>query len=152
MTTDKKKVLFLCTGNSCRSQMAEGWAKSMHGQTIDAYSAGTSPHSVNPLAIKAMAEVGINISEHESKHLNSLNHLQFDLVITVCDNAASSCPIPPKGASVVHAPFDDPPQLAKDAKNEEDALERYRRVRDEIKHFISKLPSFFSPENMEVNR
>ena len=132
--------------------MAEGWAKSMHGQTIDAYSAGTSPHSVNPLAIKAMAEVGINISEHESKHLNSLNHLQFDLVITVCDNAASSCPIPPKGASVVHAPFDDPPQLAKDTKNEEDDLERYRRVRDEIKHFISKLPSFFSPENMEVNR
>lgn len=143
MSTDKKKVLFLCTGNSCRSQMAEGWAKSLHAQTIDAYSAGTSPHRVNPLAIEAMAEVGIDISGHESKHLNSLRNVQFDLVITVCDDAASSCPIPPKGACVVHVPFEDPPQLAKDTKSEADALQHYRRVRDEIKHFISELPSFF---------
>lgn len=152
MSADKKKVLFLCTGNSCRSQMAEGWANYLHGHTIEAYSAGTRPLSVNPLAIKAMAEVGIDISGHESKHLNSLSHLQFDLVITVCDNAASSCPIPPKGCRVVHVPFDDPPQLAKDAKTEENALQHYRRVREEIKHSISKLPSFFTAEYMEVNR
>jgi arsenate reductase len=152
MSTDKKKVLFLCTGNSCRSQMAEGWAKSLHGQTIDAYSAGTSPHSVNPLAIMAMAEVGIDISGHESKQLNSLNHVQFDLVITVCDNAARSCSIAPKGVRVVHVPFQDPPQLAKDTESDKDALQHYRRVRDEIKHVISKLPSFFTTENMEVNR
>lgn len=144
MTTDKMKVLFLCTGNSCRSQMAEGWAKSMHGQTMDSYSAGTSPHNVNPLAIKAMAEAGIDISGHESKHLNSLSHLQFDLVITVCDTAASNCPLPPKATRVLHVPFDDPPQLAKDAKTEEEALEHYRRVRDEIRHFIAELPSFLS--------
>ena len=124
--------------------MAEGWAKSLHGQLIEAYSAGTSPHRVNPLAIKAMAEAGVDISAHESKHLNSLNHVQFDLVITVCDNAASSCPIPPEGARIVHVPFDDPPQLAKNAPNEESALEHYRRVRDEIRQFISELPSFFS--------
>lgn len=132
--------------------MAEGWAKSMHSQTIDAYSAGTSPHGVNPLAIKVMAEVGIDISGHESKHLKSFNHLPFDLVITVCDNAASSCPIPPKGARVMHVPFNDPPQLAKDSKNEEEALQHYRRVRDEIKHFISKLPSFFDAESFQVHK
>jgi arsenate reductase (thioredoxin) len=141
MSTNRKKVLFLCTGNSCRSQMAEGWAKSMHAKTIDAYSAGTNPHAVNPLAVKVMAEEGVDICSHESKHLNSLSQIQFDLVVTVCDNAANSCPIPPKGTRVIHAPFEDPPQLAKDAKSEDQSLPHYRRVRDEIKDFISKLPS-----------
>ena len=144
--TDKKKVLFLCTGNSCRSQMAEGWARSLHSQLIDTYSAGTSPHGVNPLAIKVMAEAGIDISRHESKHLDTLNHLKLDLVITVCDNAASNCPIPPKGTRVVHVPFDDPPQLAKGAKSEEEALQHYRRVRDEIRDFMAEMPSLLNED------
>ena len=144
--TDKKKVLFLCTGNSCRSQMAEGWARSLHSQLIDTYSAGTSPHGVNPLAIKVMAEAGIDISRHESKHLDTLNHLKLDLVITVCDNAASNCPIPPKGTRVVHVPFDDPPQLAKGAKSEEEALRHYRRVRDEIRDFMAEMPSLLNED------
>ena len=144
--TDKKKVLFLCTGNSCRSQMAEGWARSLHSQLIDTYSAGTSPHGVNPLAIKVMAEAGIDISRHESKHLDTLNHLKLDLVITVCDNAASNCPIPPKGTRVVHVPFDDPPQLAKGTKSEEEALQHYRRVRDEIRDFMAEMPSLLNED------
>ena len=144
--TDKKKVLFLCTGNSCRSQMAEGWARSLHSQLIDTYSAGTSPHGVNPLAIKVMAEAGIDISRHESKHLDTLNHLKLDLVITVCDNAASNCPVPPKGTRVVHVPFDDPPQLAKGAKSEEEALQHYRRVRDEIRDFMAEMPSLLNED------
>ena len=146
MMTDKKKVLFLCTGNSCRSQMAEGWARSLHSQLIDTYSAGTSPHGVNPLAIKVMAEAGIDISRHESKHLDTLNHLKLDLVITVCDNAASNCPIPPKGTRVVHVPFDDPPQLAKGAKSEEEALRHYRRVRDEIRDFMAEMASLLNED------
>ena len=150
MTISRRKVLFLCTGNSCRSQMAEGWARSLHHQLIDAYSAGTDPHGLNPLAIKVMAEAGIDISKHESKHIDALTHLKFDLIITVCDNAASSCPIPPNGTRIVHVPFDDPPKLAKDAKSEEDTLQHYRRVRDEIQYFIAKIPSLLSEERNEV--
>jgi arsenate reductase len=126
--------------------MAEGWARSLHSQLIDTYSAGTSPHGVNPLAIKVMAEAGIDISRHESKHLDTLNHLKLDLVITVCDNAASNCPIPPKGTRVVHVPFDDPPQLAKGAKSEEEALRHYRRVRDEIRDFMAEMPSLLNED------
>lgn len=143
----KRKVLFLCTGNSCRSQIAEGWARFLFGQSIDAYSAGTDPHGINPLAVKVMSEVGVDISQHKSKHLDSLNSVRFDLVITVCDNAASNCPMPPEDTRVVHVPFEDPPQLAKDSKNEVEALRHYRRVRDEIKHFIFKLPSYLNPED-----
>lgn len=146
MTINRRKVLFLCTGNSCRSQMAEGWARSLHNQLIEAYSAGTDPHGLNPLAIKVMAEAGIDISKHESKHIDALAHLKFDLIVTVCDNAASSCPISPKGTRVVHVSFDDPPKLAKDAKSEEDALQHYRRVRDEIRHFIAEVPLLLTKE------
>jgi arsenate reductase len=126
--------------------MAEGWARSLHSQLIDTYSAGTSPHGVNPLAITVMAEAGIDISRHESKHLDTLNHLKLDLVITVCDNAASNCPVPPKGTRVVHVPFDDPPQLAKGANSEEEALQHYRRVRDEIRDFMAEMPSLLSED------
>jgi len=146
----KKKVLFLCTGNSCRSQMAQGWARKLLNNSIDAYSAGTSPHGLNPLAVKAMKEVGVDISEHESKHIDTLKSISFDLVITVCDNAASSCPMPPLGTRVMHVPFDDPPRLAKDASNEEDALLHYRRVRDEIKAFVLTLPSYLNSESAKA--
>jgi len=131
--------------------MAEGWARSLHGQLIDAYSAGTRPQPVNPLAIKAMAEVGIDISQHESKHLDALKHLKFDLVITVCDSAASGCPMPPEETRVIHVPFDDPPQLARDVRTEEEALQHYRRVRDEIRAFLSTLPSLIRRGSKEVS-
>lgn len=136
----KQNVLFLCTGNSCRSQIAEGWANALLPERVEAYSAGIDPHGLNPLAVKAMAEVGVDISKHHSKTLDSLSSVNFDLVVTVCDNATASCPTPPKGTKVTHAPFDDPPKLAQDAKSEEEAMPHYRRVRDEIKEFVVTLP------------
>ena len=90
----KPKVLFLCTGNSCRSQMAEGWAKALIANECDAYSAGTQPHGLNPLAVKAMKECGVDISTYKSKSVDSLKAVQFDLIVTVCDNAAGNCPTP----------------------------------------------------------
>lgn len=137
----KRKILFLCTGNSCRSQMAEGWAKSLLPEAIEAYSAGTAPHGLNPLAVRAMKESGIDISNYQSKTFESLGCVKFDLIVTVCDKAASSCPTPPSGTKVVHVPFDDPPKLAKTANNEEEAMPHYRRVRDEIKSFVTTIPA-----------
>ena len=148
MSSNRKNVLFLCTGNSCRSQMAESWAKNLHAELIEAYSAGTNPLPVNPLAVKVMAEVGINLSNHESKHFDSLSHLHFDLIVTVCDNAANNCPIPPHGTRVIHAPFADPPQLARHATSESEALPHYRKVRDEIKDFVTTLPTLLESKTM----
>jgi arsenate reductase len=128
----KLKVLFLCTGNSCRSQMAEGWAHKLKGDVVDAYSAGVEPHGMNARAIQVMAEAGVDISGHHSKHLDALKDVSFDYVVTVCDHAHESCPIFPGRTKVVHVGFDDPPRLAKDAKTEEEALNHYRRVRDQI--------------------
>lgn len=136
----KLKILFLCTGNSCRSQMAEGWARALKGDQIDAYSAGVELHGMNPLAMRAMQEAGVDISSHHSKHVDELKHVQFDYVITVCDHAHETCPIFPGKAKMVHVGFDDPPALAKGAKSEEDAMPHYRRVRDEIKSFVQRLP------------
>lgn len=134
------KVLFLCTGNSCRSQMAEGWARKLRGDVIDAYSAGVEPHGMNARAVKVMAEAGVDISGHYSKHVNELADVELDYVVTVCDHAHETCPIFPGKAKVVHVGFDDPPLLAKGAKTEEEALEHYRRVRDEIEAFVETLP------------
>lgn len=142
-TTHKLRVLFLCTGNSCRSQMAEGWAKALKGDLIDAYSAGTNPHGMNRLAMRAMAEAGVDISSHSSKRPQDIA-TDFDVVVTVCDSAHESCPIFP-GARVVHVGFEDPPRLARDAKNDEEAMPHYRRVRDEIRSFIQTLPDALSP-------
>lgn len=136
----KVKVLFLCTGNSCRSQMAEGWARTLKGDVIEAYSAGIETHGLNPNAVKVMAEAGVDISGHRSKLLDSLKGVTFDYVITVCDNAHEACPLFPGKTRVVHAGFDDPPRLAKSAKTEEEALGHYRRVRDEIRAFVETLP------------
>lgn len=121
--------------------MAEGWARYLHGKTLEPFSAGTEPHGVNPLAQRVMAEAGVDISHHTSKHLNALSSITFDLVITVCDAAAASCPLPPNGARRIHVPFDDPPRLAQNAASEEEALVHYRRVRDEIRTFIERLPT-----------
>ena len=119
--------------------MAEGWAHKLLGSTTEAYSAGTEPHSLNPLAVRVMQEAGVDISHRKSKSLESLSGVHFDLIVTVCDNASKSCPIPPAGTKVIHAPFDDPPKLAQDAPNEEAVLLHYRRVRDEIKEFVLNL-------------
>lgn len=134
MAAERMRVLFLCTGNSCRSQMAEGFARALRGDRVEAFSAGTNPHGLNPLAIRAMAEVGIDISRHLSRRPEEIG-VAFDVVVTVCDSAHEACPVFP-GASVVHAGFDDPPRLARDAKNDDDAMQHYRRVRDEIRAFV----------------
>jgi arsenate reductase len=145
--TDKLKVLFLCMGNSCRSQMAEGWAKKLKGNVIEPYSAGIEIHGLNPNAVKVMTEAGVDISSHRSKHLDELKDIDFDFVITVCDNAREHCPIFPGKTRLFHAGFDDPPSLAKSAKTEEEALNVYRRVRDEIKDFVQTLPEMLLKEN-----
>jgi len=139
--SDKKKILFLCTGNSCRSQMAEGWARALKGDVLQAYSAGIETHGLNPNAVRVMAEAGVDISGHRSKHVNELLDEGIDYVVTVCDHAAESCPRFPGKAKVIHRSFQDPPALAKTAKTEEEALDHYRRVRDEIKAFVETLPA-----------
>lgn len=136
----KLKVLFLCTGNSCRSQMAEGWARALKGEQIEAYSAGIETHGMNLNAVKVMAEAGVDISGHHSKHVSEVLHIPFDYVITVCGHAQENCPVFPGRAVVIHHGFDDPPKLAADAKTEEEALVHYRRVRDEIRAYIETLP------------
>jgi arsenate reductase len=137
---DKIKILFLCTGNSCRSQMAEGWAKAIKGDVLDAYSAGIETHGLNARVVKVMAEAGVDISAHRSKNVSELMNIPFDYVVTVCGHANESCPLFPGNARNVHVGFDDPPKLAKDAKTEEEVLTHYRRVRDEIKAFVQTLP------------
>ena len=133
-------VLFLCTGNSCRSQMAEGWARHLKGDVMEAYSAGIETHGLNPNAVKVMAEVGVDISGHRSKRVDELKDVAFDHVVTVCDNAHESCPLFPGKTKFVHVGFDDPPRLAKAAKTDEEKLDCYRRVRDEIRKFVETLP------------
>lgn len=136
----KLKILFLCTGNSCRSQMAEGWARHLRDDIIEPYSAGIETHGLNPNSVKVMAEVSIDISQHHSKHLNEVNNIPFDWVITVCDAANESCPVFSGKVNRFHVSFDDPPNLAKSAGSEQEALNHYRRVRDEIKNFVQSLP------------
>jgi arsenate reductase len=138
------KVLFLCTGNSCRSQMAEGWARHLKGHLLEPYSAGVKTHGLNPRAVQVMAEVGVDISGHWSKHLDELRDVEFDHVITVCGNAHESCPVFPGKTRVTHVGFDDPPRLAEGAASEEEALRHYRRVRDEIRTFVEALPDSLS--------
>jgi arsenate reductase len=134
------KVLFLCTGNSCRSQMAEGWARALRSDTVEPYSAGVAPQGVNPLAVKVMAEAGVDLSGQRSKHVAELNDIPLDFIVTVCDQANETCPVIPGRAKRLHVGFDDPPRLAADAKTEEEALPHYRRVRDEIRQFVESLP------------
>ena len=136
----KIKVLFLCTGNSCRSQMAEGWTRRLKGDLIEPYSAGVENHGLNPCAVKVMAEAGVDISTHRSKHLDEVRDIPFDCVVTVCDNANERCPIFPGNVKRLHVSFDDPPRLARNARTEEEALGYFRRVRDEIRAFVEQLP------------
>lgn len=142
--SEKLNVLFLCTGNSCRSQMAEGWARHLKGDVINAYSAGIETHGLNPNAVKVMAEAGVDISGHKSENVNDLLHIPFDVVVTVCGHANEHCPLFPGKAKVIHVGFDDPPALARalaaQGAGAEAQLDGYRRVRDEIKAFVQTLP------------
>lgn len=134
------RVLFLCTGNSCRSQMAEGWTRHLKGEGIEAHSAGIETHGLNPNAVRVMAEAGVDISGHGSKNVKDLMDIPFDYVVTVCGHAHETCPMFPGRATIVHAGFDDPPALAKGVEGEEAKLDCYRRVRDEIRAYVETLP------------
>ncbi|MGD9723469.1 MAG: arsenate reductase ArsC [Pirellulales bacterium] len=140
---NKLRVLFLCTGNSCRSQMAEGWARHLKGGIIEPFSAGTRPQTLNPSAVEVMDEAGVDISAHRSKHVDELPG-DFDYVVTVCDSANESCPVFPGSTKRLHISFDDPPKLARFAKSDEERIQIYRRVRDEIRAFVERLPEAFT--------
>ncbi len=147
MKTGRLKVLFLCTGNACRSQMAEGWARHLKGDLVEPWSAGVSPRGVDPRAVQVMAEAGVDISGQASTHLDTLEDMHFDYVITLCDNAQKSCPVFPAGTRLLHVGFDDPPRLAAGVKTDEEALVHYRRVRDEIRAFVEKMPEVLDEEH-----
>lgn len=131
-------ILFLCTGNSCRSQMAEGWGRALAPSTYQIHSAGVEAHGLNPLAIEVMREVGIDITTHTSQVIDEFDGIPWDIVVTVCDSAKERCPYLPGTHRLIHHSFDDPPRLAAGLSHEE-ALPIYRRVRDEIKTFVEDL-------------
>lgn len=136
----KKNILFVCEMNTCRSQMAEGWAHNLHCDKINAFSAGISTGRLDPLAVKVMKEENIDISGHETHAVKEFLQEDIDWVITVCDTAAQQCPNFPPEVNVICQSFDNPPELARDLDDEEEKLAVYRRVRDEIRTFIEVLP------------
>jgi arsenate reductase len=140
----KIKLLYLCTGNSCRSQMAEGWTRNLLGDKIDVYSAGIETHGLNPNAVKVMSEAGVDISGHHSDNIDKFMNIGLDYVVTVCGHAHETCPMFPGTAEVIHIGFDDPPKmaakLAEKGASEEEQLDCYRKVRDEIRRFVETLP------------
>lgn len=136
-----QNIMFLCTGNSCRSQMAEGFCRKYWGTEFKVFSAGTKKHGMNERAMKVMKEVGIDISSHSSKTVEDLPQITFDFVVTVCDSAQENCPYFP-GGKIVHIGFQDPPALTKDMNNEEEILSVYRKVRDEIEATIKNLKEY----------
>ena len=144
MSADKKKILFLCTGNSCRSQMAEGWARHLKGDLFEAYSAGIETHGLNPNAVKVMAEAGVDISGHKSQNSSEFKDIDFDVVVTVCGDAHENCPVYLGKSKIVHVGFPDPPRMAEELSakgaTEEEQLDCYRNVRDEIRAFVETLP------------
>jgi arsenate reductase (thioredoxin) len=143
----KSKILYLCTGNSCRSQMAEGWTRALKGDLLEAFSAGIQPKGMDARAVRAMAEAGIDISKQKSKDIDSLGNLEFEYVVTLCDNARESCPFFPAKTKRIHQRFDDPPVLADGVETDEEAMVPYRRVRDEIKAFVQTLPESLRSEH-----
>lgn len=134
------KVLFICTGNACRSQMAEGWVKHLKPGILEAYSAGIEKHGLDPLAVKVMAEVGVDISKQKSKLLSDLDETNFDYLITVCNIANETCPIVPANIKRVHHSFDNPPKIAATLKSQKAIIALYCRVRDEIRDFVKSMP------------
>ncbi|MDX1682209.1 MAG: arsenate reductase ArsC [Phycisphaeraceae bacterium] len=140
MTDETPNVLFLCTGNSCRSQMAEGWARHLVADRIHPYSAGIQAHGLNPHAVKVMQEAGVDITGQTSQTLDDLGDVAFDYVITVCGHAHENCPVFPGDATIIHRGFDDPPRLAEGETDPNRVLAPFRRVRDEIRDFVQTLP------------
>jgi len=136
----KTRILFLCTGNSCRSQMAEGWARHLLGDRVEPCSAGTRPGRLDPRAVAVMREAGVDIAGQRTKHVAELEGSSLDWVVTVCDRANETCPVFPGDVRRIHVGFDDPPVLARSAGGEDEALRCYRRVRDEIRAFVEGLP------------
>ncbi|MHC4479051.1 MAG: arsenate reductase ArsC [Planctomycetota bacterium] len=131
------KVLFLCTGNACRSQIAEGWARHLKGDVIEAYSAGVSPGGLSSTTVKVMAEVGVDISDHTSKHIDTLKGIDFDYVVTLCDNAKEQCPVFAGKAEHIHRPFEDPNFMS---GTPEQRMAAFRKVRDQIRVFVEHMP------------
>ena len=140
------KVLFLCTGNSCRSQMAEGWVRHLHPGRMEACSAGIAPGRLDPRAVAVMAEAGVDISGQRAKGVSQVLEVPLDLVVTVCDHAQETCPVFPGRVRLMHRSFEDPPRLATSARTEEEALDHYRRVRDEIRVFVEDLAGLLAAE------
>jgi len=136
----KLKILFLCTGNSCRSQMAEGWARHLKSDVIEPYSAGIEKQGLNPHAVRVMAEAGVDISKQYSKTPADIGPVEFDYIVTVCGHADGNCPVFPGKAKKIHVGFEDPPKLAKGMPDGEEKLAVYRRVRDEVRKFVESLP------------
>lgn len=136
-TTRKLNVMFLCTGNSCRSQMAEGWATYLKGDVIEAFSAGVDPGKLNERAVEVMGEAGVDISGNRSKHVDDLCGVDFDYVVTVCDHAHETCPVFGGKAKVIHRKFDDPSFVIGTV---DEVMSEFRRVRDEIREFVSRMP------------
>jgi arsenate reductase (thioredoxin) len=147
---DKKRVLILCTGNSARSQMAEGLLRHDAGNIFDAESAGTKPGTVRPEAIAVMNELGIDISHHRSKHVNEFDCQRFDYVITVCDNAKESCPLFPGAVERLHHSFEDPPPAWHGTEEERMAI--FRRVRDDLRAYLDQFAREFGGNEPQIER
>lgn len=143
----KLRILFLCTGNSCRSQMAEGWARRLKSDKIEPFSAGIDPKGVNPLAIQVMKEAGVDISGQRSKHVQELLDQSFDYVVTLCAEAHEGCPVFPSKTEHRHKGFEDP---AAATGTEEEILSVFRKVRDQIRRFVETLPD--SLEHVEERK
>ena len=136
-----KKVLLLCTGNSCRSQMAEGFLKYLGKDRIEVFSAGVNPTKINPLAVKVMEEARIDISVQKSKSVNEFTSQNFDYVITVCNNAQQSCPMFPGEHETLHWDLEDP---AEATGTEEDKLKVFRKIRDQIKKRVNDIQNLIN--------
>ena len=144
-----QKILFICTANSCRSQMAEGFVRKLKGNILEPYSAGLKSQHIDPQAVKVMSEVGIDISKQQSKLISDLADIDFDLVITICDDANEKCPLFSGKAKRYHRAFDNPPILAESARSEDEILAIYRRVRDEIKNFVDQMPANLASDSFD---
>ena len=138
------KILFLCTGNSCRSQMAEAWTNHLWKPALTAWSAGVRAGTLDPLAVAVMLEAGVDIHAHYSKSIPAIASIPFEAVITLCDHARETCPVFPGAPRMLHRRFDDPPSLAARRPHPTDARAVYRRVRDEIRRFVETLPEILT--------
>jgi arsenate reductase len=142
-TKEKIKILFLCTGNACRSQIAEGWARHLKSDVIEAYSAGVWPVGVSSRAIQVMAEAGVDISSHTSDHVDDFMKIDFDYVVTLCDNARKSCPVFSGKVKLIHKPFEDPTFVV---GSTDEIMRAFRRTRDLIREFVETLPESLKNE------